>query len=239
MTGQKYHLPQYWPLLGSPLDPSSSWCHPSCLLRDIAQSITLTFSPIFNHFLSTGYFPTSRQLTNMFKAYLFWETEKIEAFFSILPTSEVISLSLTFPRQLSFLIEFILYLSSLFHCWCTPRTRANYLAASSIRWNSCSNDHQYPSKTQLQSLSCFACLWYFIYSYGHSLIHILHVVSTQPAMLVISMCLPSWFLVLIRNRGYWWVQWVLWKRGSAVEFGYLQHWSESKRRWCVFFFWWY
>lgn len=135
--------------------------------------------------------------------------KKIEAFFSILPTSEVISLSLTFPRQLSFLIEFTVYLSSLFHCWCTPRTRANCLAASSIRWNSCSNDHQYPSKTQLQSLSCLACLWYFIYSYGHSLIHILHVVSTQPAMLLKSMCLPSWFLVLIRDRGYWWGWWVL------------------------------
>lgn len=206
-AGQKYHLPQHRPLLGSPLDPSS-WCHPSRLLWTLLNQLPSLSLPSS---ITSSPLATSQQLTNMFKAYLFWETKKIEVFFSILPTSEVISLSLTFPRQLSFLIEFTLYLSSLFHCWCTPRTRANCLAASSIRWNSCSNDHQYPSKTQLQSLSCLACLWYFIYSYGHSLIHILHVVSTQPAMLSISMCLPSWFLLLFRNRGYWWGQWVLWK----------------------------
>lgn len=188
--------------LGTGLSQAHLPTHPLDVIPHVSLGTSLHQLPSFSlpSSMTSSPLTTSQQLTNMFKAYLFWETEKIKSSFSILPTSEVTSLSLNFPRQLSLLIEFTPYLSSLFHCWCTPPTRANCLAASSIHWNSCSNDHQYPSKTQLQSLFCLACLWYFIYSYGHSLTHTLGVVSTQPAMLWMSKSLPSWFLLPIRTK---------------------------------------
>lgn len=57
---------------------------------------------------------TSWLRTNMFKAYLFWETEKIKILFSILSASEVISPSLSFPR----FSDRIHSLSSLYHHPC-------------------------------------------------------------------------------------------------------------------------
>lgn len=122
--------------------------------------------------------------------------KKIKILFSILPTSEVISLSLTFPRQPSFLIEFTPYPSSLFHHSYTPWTRANCLAASSIHWNSCSNDHQYLSKTQLQSLFCLACTSFILWSLTHW--HSLR--GEHLAMLWATVCLPSGFLPPNRNK---------------------------------------
>lgn len=69
---------------------------------------------------------TSWQCTNMFKACLFWETEKIKILFSILPVSEVISLSLSFPRFYARIHS----LSSLYHQPCAPLAQAGYLVAS-------------------------------------------------------------------------------------------------------------
>lgn len=83
--------------------PHVSWRTLLHQLPSLSLPLSFTSSPL----------ATSWQLTNMFKAYLFWETTKIKILFSILPTSEVISLSLTFPKQTSFLIEFTPYLSSV------------------------------------------------------------------------------------------------------------------------------
>lgn len=69
---------------------------------------------------------TSWQHTNIFKAYLFWETEKIKILFSFLPASEVISLSLSSPR----FSDRIHSLPSLYHHPCAPRARAGCLVAS-------------------------------------------------------------------------------------------------------------
>lgn len=92
--------------------PHVSWRTLLHQLPSLSLPLSFTSSPL----------ATSWQLTNMFKAYLFWETTKIKILLSILPTSEVISLSLTFPKQTSFLIEFTPYLSSLFHRSCTLQT---------------------------------------------------------------------------------------------------------------------
>ena len=120
--------------------------------------------------------------------------KKKKILFSILPTSEVISLSLTFPRQPGFLIEFTPHLSSLYHHLYTPWTRADCLVASSICWCSCSTDHQYPSKTLLHSLFCLSCLWPIISSYGQSLTFSSQWVSSH------ALGLPSRFFPTIGNK---------------------------------------
>lgn len=119
----------------------------TCLGAGLSQPHLLTHTVDFIPHVSSGTSPhqlpslflassitssqmaTSWQCTNMFKAYLFWETEKkIKILFSILPASEVISLSLSFPR----FSDRIHSLSSLYHRPCVPRARAGCLVASPI-----------------------------------------------------------------------------------------------------------